>query len=78
MQQHQGYVNELTPSSQQHRCPDYHFSLKSVTKGEASYYTVEVDGKPNPNSAWYYPKTKENAKHIEGYVAFWRGIKVEE
>lgn len=47
-------------------------------KGEASYYTVEVDGKPNPNSAWYYPKTKENAKHIEGYVAFWRGIKVED
>lgn len=46
-------------------------------KGVASYYTVDVDGKPNPNAAWYYPKTSEQAKHIEGYVAFWRGVKVE-
>lgn len=47
-------------------------------KGEASYYTVDVDGNSNPNAAWHYPTTSEHAKHIEGYVAFWRGIKVEE
>ena len=46
-------------------------------KGEASYYTVDVDGKVNPNAAWYYPQTSDRAKKIEGYVAFWRGIKVE-
>ena len=28
-------------------------------KGQASYYTVVVDGKENPDAAWYYPETKE-------------------
>jgi|TARA_R110000737_G_scaffold182215_1_gene205639 uncharacterized protein (DUF427 family) len=46
-------------------------------KGEASYYTLEVDGKSNPDAAWYYPKTSELAKAIEGYVAFWKGVTVE-
>ncbi|MEM9650421.1 MAG: DUF427 domain-containing protein [Bacteroidota bacterium] len=45
-------------------------------KGEASYYTIEVDGETNQDAAWYYPETKALAKHIEGYVAFWRGVKV--
>ena len=46
-------------------------------KGQASYYTIEVEGQQNPDAAWYYPTTKEKAKHIEGYIAFWRGVKVE-
>ena len=46
-------------------------------KGVASYYTLEVDGQQNQDAAWYYPSTKEKAKEIEGYVAFWRGVKVE-
>ncbi|MCP2732690.1 DUF427 domain-containing protein [Limnofasciculus baicalensis] len=46
-------------------------------KGVASYYTLEVDGQENKDAAWYYPSTKEKAKEIEGYVAFWRGVKVE-
>lgn len=46
-------------------------------KGVASYYTIEVDGKENKDAAWYYPTTKDAAKNIEGYVAFWRGVKVE-
>ena len=46
-------------------------------KGEASYYTVEVDGQTNRDAAWYYPVTKEAAKPIEGRVAFWRGVTVE-
>ena len=46
-------------------------------KGTASYYTIEVDGKENKDAAWYYPEAKEKAKNIEGYVAFWRGVKVE-
>ncbi|GEM_PF-1356197 len=25
----------------------------------------------------YYPTAKDAAKHIAGYVAFWRGVKVE-
>jgi uncharacterized protein (DUF427 family) len=46
-------------------------------KGQASYYTVVVDGQENKDAAWYYPETKEKANHIQGYVAFWRGVKVE-
>ncbi len=46
-------------------------------KGMASYYNVVVNGQENPGAAWYYPEAKEKAKNIEGYVAFWKGIKVE-
>jgi uncharacterized protein (DUF427 family) len=46
-------------------------------KGVASYYTIEVDGQQNQDAAWYYPTAKDKAKNIEGYVAFWRGVKVE-
>ena len=45
-------------------------------KGQASYYTLEVDGKSNPDAAWYYPSTSHAAKPIEGYVAFWKGVSV--
>ena len=46
-------------------------------KGEASYYTVVVDGQQNADAAWYYPHPKDAAKEITDYVAFWRGVKVE-
>ena len=46
-------------------------------KGVASYYSVEVDRKENKDAAWYYPTAKEKAKNIEGYIAFWKGVKVE-
>ena len=46
-------------------------------KGVASYYSIEVDGQVNKDAAWYYPTAKERAKDFEGYVAFWRGVKVE-
>ncbi len=47
-------------------------------KGVASYYNVVVDGQENKDAAWYYPEAKEKAKNIEGYVAFWRGVKVQD
>jgi uncharacterized protein (DUF427 family) len=46
-------------------------------KGTASYYNVVVDGQVNKDAAWYYPTAKEKAKNIEGYIAFWHGVKVE-
>jgi uncharacterized protein (DUF427 family) len=46
-------------------------------KGVASYYTIVVDGKTNPDAAWYYPTPKDAAKNITGYVAFWKGVTVE-
>jgi uncharacterized protein (DUF427 family) len=47
-------------------------------KGVASYYSVEVGGDVNKDAAWYYPDAKHAAKEIEGYVAFWKGVKVSE
>lgn len=45
-------------------------------KGVASYYDVVVGTEMNPDAAWYYPDTKEAARQIQGYVAFWKGVKV--
>jgi uncharacterized protein (DUF427 family) len=45
-------------------------------KGVASYFSLQVDGETNKDAAWYYPQAKEAAKNIEGYVAFWKGVKV--
>ncbi len=56
------------PSSTHTTCP---------WKGVASYYDIEVDGQVNKDAAWYYPNAKEKAKSIEGYVAFWKGVRVE-
>ena len=56
------------PSDQHTTCP---------WKGLASYYNVEVNGKRNPNAAWYYPEPKPEAKQIKDYVAFWKGVIVE-
>ena len=47
-------------------------------KGEASYYTIEVNGKENKDAAWYYPTAKDAAKAIEGRVAFWDGVEIVE
>lgn len=47
-------------------------------KGEASYYTVSVDGQDNTDAAWYYPDPKEAAMNIKDHVAFWRGVRVED
>ncbi len=46
-------------------------------KGLASYYDVAVDGDVNPEAAWYYPTPSQAAEQITGYVAFWRGVRVE-
>jgi len=61
---------------------DHAYLLESQThtvcgwKGTASYYDVVVDGKTNKDAAWYYPDTKDAAKHVKGYIAFWRGVEV--
>lgn len=47
-------------------------------KGQARYYTINVDGKENQDAAWYYPEAKDKAKNIENYIAFWRGVEVVE
>lgn len=46
-------------------------------KGTASYLDVVVNGEVNRDAAWYYPHPNEAAAAITGYVAFWRGVRVE-
>lgn len=57
----------LQPSDTHTTCP---------WKGEASYYSLNVDGKENKDAAWYYPHPKDAAKEITDYIAFWRGVEV--
>jgi uncharacterized protein (DUF427 family) len=47
-------------------------------KGVACYYDVVVGGQVNKDAAWYYPETKEAARNIRGYIAFWHGVRVED
>jgi uncharacterized protein (DUF427 family) len=48
-----------------------------VWKGEASYYSLMVDGQRNPDAAWFYTEPKSDAAQIKDHVAFWRGVRVE-
>lgn len=57
----------LRTSTATSRCP---------WKGLASYLSVEVDGKTLHDAAWYYPQPSDAAKHIQGHVAFWKGVEV--
>lgn len=46
-------------------------------KGTAGYHHVVVAGTVNRDAAWYYPQPKDAAKQIAGYIAFWRGVRIE-
>ena len=46
-------------------------------KGQASYYSLRVNGELNKDAAWYYPETSTAAANIQGRVAFWKGVKIE-
>jgi len=43
-------------------------------KGEASYYSINLDKTEFKNAAWYYPEPSDKAKNIKGYVAFYKNI----
>jgi len=46
-------------------------------KGQASYYSLMVNGDVNVDAAWYYADPKPEADMVRGRVAFWKGVKVE-
>jgi uncharacterized protein (DUF427 family) len=70
--------NHYFPADSVHR----EFFVDSATttmcpwKGDASYYSVVVNGDTNADAAWYYPTPKDAAKEIAGYVAFWKGVQI--
>ncbi len=45
-------------------------------KGQASYYSLNVNGEVNTDAVWYYAEPKPEAAHIKGRVSFWKGVKV--
>jgi len=57
----------LEPSTTHTFCP---------WKGEASYFSVVVDGARNEDAAWFYSEPYEAAAPIRNFVAFWRGVEV--
>ena len=57
----------LVDSSTQTTCP---------WKGQASYFSLAVDGDLTRDAAWYYPTPKSAAAEIQDRVAFWRGVTV--
>ncbi|KQP35495.1 DUF427 domain-containing protein [Pseudorhodoferax sp. Leaf274] len=46
-------------------------------KGQASYFSLLVDGELNQDAAWYYADPKPAAAEIKNRVAFWKGVKIE-
>lgn len=45
-------------------------------KGTANYHSLTVDGKTNPDAAWYYADPKSAAAEIKDRIAFWKGVEV--
>ena len=46
-------------------------------KGQASYYSLIVDGEMNTDAAWYYANPRMGAEEVTDRVAFWKGVKIE-
>ena len=45
-------------------------------KGQASYYSMTVDGETNRDAAWYYATPKKAASKVQDRIAFWHGVTV--
>ena len=45
-------------------------------KGTASCYDVVVGDQVNRDAAWYYPRPKDAAAHIAGWIGFWKGVEI--
>lgn len=45
-------------------------------KGQASYYSLMVNGEMNIDAVWYYPDPKPEADMVRDRVAFWKGVQV--
>ena len=57
----------LQPTATTSHCP---------WKGDASYFSLTVDGETNTDAAWTYPEPYEAASQITDRVAFWKGVQV--
>ena len=51
-------------------------STHCTWKGEASYYTVVVEGERNKDAAWFYAAPYDAASMIKDHIAFWKGVQI--
>ena len=47
-------------------------------KGQASYKSLRINGEMLADAAWFYPDPKPEANEINGYIAFWKDVKIKE
>jgi len=47
-------------------------------KGMATFFDINVNGDINIDAAWYYPKSSDFAKAIEGMIAFRKGVEIQQ
>ncbi len=64
-------------SIQRHYFKSSGTSTSCSTKGQASYYHLEVNGRINMDAAWYYPQPRAAVSQIKDHVAFWKGVEIE-
>ena len=60
--------NYVTFSNHKTMCP---------WKGQASYYSLLVNGELNADAVWYYADPKPGAEQIKGRVAFQQSVAVQ-
>ena len=72
------FTSELPPASSSPLCGGYAggWFHAATGKGTANYYDLVVQDQVNQQAAWYYADPKPAASNIKGYVAFWKGVKV--
>jgi uncharacterized protein (DUF427 family) len=73
----EGNVYFPAESVRREHLKDSHTHTVCSWKGTASYYDAVVNGEVNKDAAWYYPEPEAAARDIKGYVAFWRGVKID-
>ena len=47
-------------------------------KGTATYFHIRAGGDVNSDAAWTYAEPKAASKDVQHYVAFWKGVDIEE
>jgi uncharacterized protein (DUF427 family) len=55
---------------------DYHTTCP--WKGLASYYDIVIDDEINKDAAWFYNNPKPAAAKIKNYIAFWKGVEIQD
>ncbi|MFL0095852.1 DUF427 domain-containing protein [Tenacibaculum maritimum] len=70
--------NHYFPPESIHKVFFKHSKTQSTCpwKGQASYYTLLVNGQENKDAAWYYKHPSNKVKHIKNYIAFWKGVSI--